>query len=128
LSNAINEAKRAHQNLQLQEKRLTSIVTQLNAIDAKKDAFERAELDVRLETHRRLLDARLRYHQSEVEYMLALRNVNVEKGCLLRYCNVWLNETRPSAEAVQYAVARVASQDEKKEPHSRDMVIGQQGR
>jgi outer membrane protein TolC len=128
LSNAINEAKRAHQNLQLQEKRLNSIVTQLNAIDAKKDSFERAELDVRLETHRRLLDARLRYHQSEVEYMLALRNVNVEKGCLLRYCNVWLNETSPSAEAVQYAMERIAAQDEDKVPHSRDIVVGQPGR
>ncbi|MEQ1827546.1 MAG: TolC family protein [Pirellula sp.] len=124
LSNAINESKRAHQNLALQEKRLQSIVIQLNAIDAKKDAFERAELDVRLETHRRLLDARLRYHQSEVEYMLSLRNVNVEKGCLLRYCNVWLNETPPSAEAVTDAVQRIAAQDYDKVPESRDILVG----
>ncbi len=92
LSNAINEANRAYENLLLQEKRLQSIVIQLNAIDAKQDAGEKAELDVRLETHRRLLDARLRYHQAEVEYSLSLRNINVEKGTLLKYCNVWLNE------------------------------------
>ncbi|MEZ6077499.1 MAG: hypothetical protein R3C56_18070 [Pirellulaceae bacterium] len=52
----------------MQRKRLDAIVVQLNAIDAKGDQGEKAELDVRLETHRRLLDARLRYHQAEVEY------------------------------------------------------------
>lgn len=124
LSNAINEAKRAYQNLILQEKRLQSIVIQLNAIEAKKDESERTELDVRLETHRRLLDARLRYHQSEVEYVLALRNVNVEKGCLLRYCNVWLNETAPSADAVSDALKRISVQDYSKIPESRDIVVG----
>ncbi len=103
LSNAINEANRAYENLMLQEKRLQSIVTQLNAIDAKESAGEKAELDVRLETHRRLLDARLRYHQAEVEYTLSLRNINVEKGTLLKYCNVWLNEALGHMDpAVQY--------------------------
>jgi outer membrane protein TolC len=128
LSNALNEAKRAHQNLALQEKRLDSIVTQLNSMTAKEESLERAELDVRLETHRRLLDARLRYHQSEVEYKLALRNVNVEKGSLLRYCNVWLNETAPSAEAVSDAVQRIAVQDYAKIPESRDIVVGSSSR
>ncbi len=124
LSNAINESKRAFENLGLQEKRLHSIVQQLNAIDVKQSAGEKAELDVRLETHRRLLDARLRYHQAEVEYMLALRNVNVEKGTLLRYCNVWLNETAPSDEASADSVRRIANQDYSKIPASRDIVVG----
>jgi len=124
LSNAVNESKRAFDNLLLQEKRLISIVEQLNAIEAKQDAAERAELDVRLETHRRLLDARLRYHQAEVEYVLALRNVNVEKGTLLRYCNVWLNESASSGDATIEAYNRVAVQDYQVGPNSRDKVIG----
>ena len=128
LSNAINESKRAYDNLLLQEKRLTSIVTQLNAIDVRQEKGEKPELDVRLETHRRLLDARLRYHQSEVEYVLALRNVNVEKGTLLQYCNVWLNETAPSEEASSDSVKRIALQDYSITPRSRDIVIGSRTR
>lgn len=128
LSNAINESKRAHDNLVLQEKRLNSIVAQLNAIDLRNESGEAAELDVRLETHRRLLDARLRFHQAEVEHMLALRNVNVEKGTLLRYCNVFLNESATSAEAASDAIQRIASQDYSKVPASRDVVVGSQAR
>ncbi len=128
LTNAVNEAKRAHDNLKLQEKRLDSIVVQLNAIDLRNESGESAELDVRLETHRRLLDARLRFHQAEVEYMLAIRNINVEKGTLLRYCNVFLNESVASSEASADAVQRIASQDYGKVPASRDVVVGSQTR
>lgn len=94
LSNAVNECKRSYESMLLQAKRLEAIVSQLNAITAKEKGGDKAELDVRLETHRRLLDARLRYHQAQVEYALALRNVHFEKGTLLRYCNVFLTEQR----------------------------------
>ncbi len=94
LSNAVNECKRSYESMLLQAKRLEAIVNQLNAITAKEKGGDKAELDVRLETHRRLLDARLRYHQAQVEYALALRNVHFEKGTLLRYCNVFLSEQR----------------------------------
>jgi hypothetical protein len=92
LSNSLNECKRAYESMTLQAKRLEAIVNQLNAITAKEKGGDKAELDVRLETHRRLLDARLRYHQSQVEYALALRNVHFEKGTLLHYCSVHLTE------------------------------------
>jgi hypothetical protein len=121
-SEILREQERAvHYGL---SKRLDSIVFQLNAIDAKNADGEKAELDVRLETHRRLLDARLRYHQAEVEYMLALRNVHVERGTLLRYCNVWLNESNPSSEAMLDSVQRIATQDYAKIPESRDVIVG----
>ncbi len=126
LSNAINESKRAYENLALQRKRLDAIVTQLNAIDARDDA-EKAELDVRLETHRRLLDARLRYHQAEVEYALALRNVNFEKGSLLTYCNVSLAESMPNPKAQMDAAERIQFRDFDKQPRVRDQVIGKPG-
>jgi outer membrane protein TolC len=128
LSNAINETDRAYQNLQLQERRLVSIVSQLNTMDARADAGDRAELDVRLETHRRLLDARLRYHQSEVEHVLALRNVNVEKGTLLEYCNVRLSEMGATSQANSAAVERLSRQDYSKTPDSRDILIGTRAR
>jgi hypothetical protein len=123
LSNSINEARRAYENLGLQEKRLEAIVVQLREFKQAREVG-RTELDVRLETHRRLLDARLRYHQAEVEYALALRNVNVERGTLLRYCNVWLNETSPSSEVLAKSVRRTDSQDYVVSPDNRDIVIG----
>ncbi len=124
LSNAINEAKRAFENAELQRQRLDKIVLQLDAFDAANDVGDRPELDVRLETHRRLLDARLRYYQSEVEYALALRNVHVEKGTLLHYCNVSLSEAGPTAEVAEHASKRIASQDPSKIPESRDIIVG----
>ncbi|MEZ6151488.1 MAG: TolC family protein [Pirellulaceae bacterium] len=124
LSNAINEGKRAYENMLLQRKRLDAIVVQLNAIDAKGDQGEKAELDVRLETHRRLLDARLRYHQAEVEYALALRNVNFEKGTLLEYCNVSLVEAMAPSKAYVDAAERRDLLDFDAQPATRDIVIG----
>jgi hypothetical protein len=70
------------------------------------------------------LDARLRYYQSEVEYELALRNVNLEKGTLLRYCNVFLNESATNAAAFAQAKTRVEAQDYSKVPDHRDLIIG----
>lgn len=88
LSNAMNEMKRSFDSMQVQEKRLSEIVRQLNSLQAKWESGQDPALDVLLETHRRLLDARLRYHQSRIEYVLAIRNVEFEKGSLLEFCNV----------------------------------------
>ena len=90
LSNAMNEMKRSYDSMQLQEKRLGEIVRQLNTLQAKWDSGQDPALDVLLDTHRRLLDARLRYHQSRVEYALAIRNVEFEKGSLLEFCKISL--------------------------------------
>jgi len=124
LSNAINDSKRAYENLNLQKLRLDSIVGQLNAIDAKRADSEKAELDVRLETHRRLLDAHVKYHQAEVEYMLSLRNVNFEKGSLLKYCNVRLAETLAPPKAFLDAQERAEHRDYSATPAHRDTTIG----
>ncbi len=90
LSNAMNEMKRSYDSMQLQEKRLGEIVRQLQSLQAKWESGQDPALDVLLDTHRRLLDARLRYHQSRVEYVLAVRNVEFEKGSLLEFCKISL--------------------------------------
>lgn len=123
LSNAINECKRAFENMNLQYSRLDAIVTQLNSIQAKSDQGEKAELDVRLETHRRLLDARQRYHQAQVEYVVALRNVHYEKGTLLHYCNISLSESISSSAAHRDATQRRQFQDYQAAPAVRDAII-----
>lgn len=124
LSNAIGESKRAYESMQLQEKRLNAIVTQLNALKNKEDAAERRELDVILETHRRLLDARIRYHQSQVEYALSLRNVHFEKGTLLEYNNVILAESVSPRPAVIEARERIQDQDASHPVANRDITVG----
>ena len=88
LSNAMSEMKRSFDSMQLQEKRLEEIVRQLTSLQAKWESGQDPAFDVLLDTHRRLLDARLRYHQSRIEYALAIRNVEYEKGSLLEFCNI----------------------------------------
>ncbi len=92
LSNAMNEMKRSFDSMQLQEKRLGEIVRQLQSLQAKWESGQDPALDVLLDTHRRLLDARLRYHQSRVEFALAIRNVEFEKGSLLEFREISLAE------------------------------------
>lgn len=124
LSNAMNECTRSFDNMILQEKRLKSIVAQLNALNLKREKGEKPELDVELETHRRLLDARLRFHQAQVEYQLALRNVHFEQGTLLAYSNIRLSESISGSEAYADGDLRVANQVPGKAPAGRDPVIG----
>jgi hypothetical protein len=123
LSNAINDAKRAFDNLGLQKDRLEAITKLQAALEERRKDSSFRELDVILDAQRRRLDARIRYFQSEVEYELSLRNVNLEKGTLLRYCNVFLNESAATAEAMAQARVRVDAQDYEKVPGYRDPII-----
>lgn len=124
LSNAISELKRAYETRDLQRQRLDAIVDQLNALDNKTKANEKPELDVLLETHRRLLDARLQYHRANVEYALAIRNVHFEKGSLLKYNGVHLVESIPSEEAKLDARERIQFQSQQRlVTEHRDPVI-----
>lgn len=122
LSNAVSECRRAFDNMVLQERRLDSIVAQLNTLNEKKDGGA-PELDVELETHRRLLDARLRYHQAQIEYQLALRNVHFEKGTLLEFNSIQLTESVAPVNAIEQAGVRTSLQDPGKQPARRDPVI-----
>ena len=123
LSNALSESKRAYETMELQRLRLDAIVQQLDALEAKADSEEKPELDVLLETHRRLLDARLRFHQSQVEYVLSLRNVHFEKGTLLEYNNVFLAESITPTKAQVDAAERREFQDPSIQPAVRDITL-----
>ncbi|MFM7926709.1 MAG: TolC family protein, partial [Pirellula sp.] len=90
LSNAINESKRAFENLVIQKNRYESAENQIKALRARVEKGQVEQVFVLLEAQRRRLDALIRYHQSAVEYQLAVRNVNLERGTLLTYCNVFL--------------------------------------
>lgn len=125
LSNAISESKRAYENTNLQRLRLEAIVKQLNALEDRQASGNTPELDVTLETHRRLLDARLRYHQSQIEYALSLRNIHFEKGTLLQYNKVALAESRNSSVADEQALERIQRQDPSIRPAYRDILLAE---
>lgn len=123
LSNAITESKRAFENMNLQRLRLDAIVTQLNVLDSREKSGNTPELDVVLETHRRLLDARLRYHQAQIEYSVSLRNVHYEKGTLLAYNNVFLAESITNHKALADATERMKYQNPEVQTATVDPII-----
>ena len=124
LSNAINDARRAYENLELQKRRLDAVKEQIDALKKLLEGGRSDQLFVLLEAQRRALDALVRYHQSAVEYQLAVRNVNLERGSLLAYCKIFLNESPSSDFIVSQGIQRGAAQDSTAVVHSRDPVIG----
>ena len=91
LSTAVSEVDRAYTVLQTEINRVIAAKQQLDALQAAYDS-DKAEFFVVLDAQRRFAEAEIRYHQARVEYGFALRNVHFEKGSLLAYCGVMLNE------------------------------------
>lgn len=91
LSNAISEVDRAYSLVQTNYNRRTAAAEQVAAV---RTAFEadKASLDSLLDAQRRQSDSDSAYYRSLVEYQLAVKNVQLEKGTLLDYNQVTLNE------------------------------------
>lgn len=124
LSNAINESYRAYRNLEIQKQRLEAVVEQINALKERMKEARVEQVFVLLEAQRRGLDALIRYHQSAVEYQLAVRNVHLERGTLLPYCKVFLNESASSDFVVNDGVTKLRMHDSQGSAPARDPVIG----
>ena len=128
LSNAINESYRAYRNLEIQKQRLEAVVQQINALKERMKEARVEQVFVLLEAQRRGLDALIRYHQSAVEYQLSIRNVHLERGTLLPYCKVFLNESASSDFMASEGISRIAMHSNQATPPQRDVVIGNQAR
>jgi hypothetical protein len=126
LSNAINESYRAYRNLEIQKQRLEAVVEQINALKERMKEARVEQVFVLLEAQRRGLDALIRYHQSAVEYQLSIRNVHLERGTLLPYCKVFLNESASSDFMASEGISRIAMHRNQSTPPQRDVVIGNQ--
>jgi hypothetical protein len=126
LSNAINESYRAYRNLEIQKQRLEAVVQQINALKERMKEARVEQVFVLLEAQRRGLDALIRYHQSAVEYQLSIRNVHLERGTLLPYCKVFLNESASSDFMASEGISRIAMHSNPATPPQRDVVIGNQ--
>jgi len=91
LSNAIADVDRAYSVLQTTFNRRHAARQEVAAVQAAYES-DNATLDLLLESQRRQAEADGSYYRSLVEYSLALKNVQFEKGSLLSYNNIYLEE------------------------------------
>lgn len=91
LSNAISDVDRAYAVLQTNFNRRHAARQEVAAVQAAYDA-DNATVDLLLESQRRQAEADSSYYRAIVEYALAIKNVQFEKGSLLSYNNIYLAE------------------------------------
>jgi outer membrane protein TolC len=91
LSNAIAESERA---FTLVETNLNRRIAAAEQVAAVQTAFENdnASLDSVLDAQRRLSEAEVAFYRSRVEYQLSIKNIQLERGTLLDYNEIYLNE------------------------------------
>ncbi len=107
LSNAIAETQRAFAVVETNYNRRLAAKQQLLAVQAAYDAeTPGAELDEVLDAQRRLADAESNYYRALVEYASSVKNVHFEKGSLLDYNGIYLEEGPWPHKAYQDAARR----------------------
>jgi outer membrane protein TolC len=105
LSNAVAEVDRAYAVVETNLNRRLAAAEQLAAVEAAFEA-ENATLDLLLEAQRRVAEADVAYYRALVEYTLAAKNVQLEKGTLLDYNDIFLQEGPWPDEAYDDAARR----------------------
>ena len=88
LSNAIADLDRAYHVAQTAYDRREAGWVHLQEAREKAREESRGSLDTLFEAERRFMEADSQYHLAIVEYQLAVKNVNMEKGSLLEYHNI----------------------------------------
>ena len=91
LSNSISEVERAYSLVETNERRRNAAAEQVASVQEAYKA-DKASLDSLLDAQRRQSDADTAYYRSLVEYQLSVKNVQLEKGTLLDYNQISLNE------------------------------------
>ena len=91
LSNSFAEVERAYALHETNLNRRNAAADQVDAVQAALDVGD-ASLDSLLDAQRRLADSESAYYRTLVEYQLAVKNVQLEKGTLLDYNEISLNE------------------------------------
>lgn len=89
LSNAIAEKDRAYRALQTTFNRRRAAILQVEALRARFDTG-RATVDEILDAQRRQADAESAHYLARVEYTVAIKNIQVEKGSLFDYNSIAL--------------------------------------
>lgn len=99
LSQAVSEKDRAYAVVQTNLKRYRAARKLLSSLEKPQQEGRKQDMDTLLDAQRRLADAEMRYFLSRVEYALALKNVNYEKGSLLDYYDLIATDNAARAAA-----------------------------
>jgi outer membrane protein TolC len=91
LSNSISEVDRSYAIVETNLNRRIAASEQVSAVQTAYEA-DNATLDSLLDAHRRQAEADVAYYRALVEYQLAIKNFQLEKGALLEYCQIFLSE------------------------------------
>jgi outer membrane protein TolC len=92
LSQAVAEMDRAYKVSQTNLNRFRVIRKAVETMEAAMESGRPVGLDKLFDARRRLADAESRYFLSRVEYALAIKNVNYEKGSLLEYFDLLVSD------------------------------------
>ncbi len=122
LSNTIAEVDRAYEVVETNLNRRLAAREQLAAVQAAFDA-DNAGLDLLLEAQRRAAEADVAYYRALIEYTLAVKNVHVEKGTLLDYNQVLLQEGPWSDQAYDDASLRESMRGEPFSPYDSPKTV-----
>lgn len=95
LSNEYANLRRAYKTMQTNFNRRAAARKRLAILKDREQSFG-VDLSDMLDAQRRAADADSRFFQSLVEYVVAIKNVHLEKGTLLKYNNVFLTDIAPS--------------------------------
>ena len=95
LSNAVAEKTRLFQLMQTAYNRRSSALQQYTVLSspAVQESTRGVDYDLLLDSERRLAEAEADYYRAVVGYAVALKNVYLEAGSLMQYCNVHFSDT-----------------------------------
>lgn len=122
LSNSVADVERAFTVMTAQYNRLATAGEQVKVL-TNRYSLGRTNIDVVLESQRRLADSQIRFRQAQVEYMLALKNVHYEKGTLLAHNGIFLAESGAHRAAADDVLARRQSRRMTIDYVNRDKVV-----
>jgi hypothetical protein len=102
LSNAVAEKTRMFQLVQTTYNRRSSALQQYSVLTDPEvqEAQREIDYDVLLDSERRLAEAEADYYRAVVGYAVALKNVYLEAGSLMQYCNVHFGDAADGTPAV----------------------------
>ena len=100
LAAMVAEAQRAYEQTATNMNRFLAAADALEALEANRRAGLPVNLEQLLDAQRRLTDAQSRYFMAKIEYAIALKNIQLEKGSLLLDSRLYVVEPTQPVEMI----------------------------
>lgn len=88
LSNAVAEQTRSYQLVETAYNRRVAAERQYRILIQNLEDKKKSDFNLLLDSIRRLAEAESTYDRAKVNYAVSLKNLHVEQGDLMQYCNV----------------------------------------